>query len=158
MATQDAASAVTRWEKVAREHAEKQSANPFSQWEGSTKKVHYDKADVRYGRPPEGSSTERRGIAAKEHVDGEILQLCDVIQTLGSRTDDGGGGGRFVVTFGRLFEAYTKISNKVVGILLRARRKGYVTFEGEMLYQGRDDRTVVQLTDRSPLPLPPEPL
>ena len=37
------------------------------------------------------------------------------------------------------------ISNKVVGILLRARKYGFVTFEGEMLFQGQDDNVVITL-------------
>ena len=37
------------------------------------------------------------------------------------------------------------ISNKVVGVLLRARKYGFVTFEGETLFQGRDDNVVITL-------------
>ena len=33
------------------------------------------------------------------------------------------------------FQLYNAISDKVVGTLLRARKHGYVYFEGEMLYQ-----------------------
>ena len=49
------------------------------------------------------------------------------------------------ITFGRLFQIYTVISNKVVGVLLRARKYGFVTFEGETLFQGRDDNVVITL-------------
>ncbi|KAK8772466.1 hypothetical protein V5799_024291 [Amblyomma americanum] len=42
-------------------------------------------------------------------------------------------------------QLYTSISNKVVGILLRARKHGLVDFEGEMLYQRRDDGVVIRL-------------
>ena len=48
-----------------------------------------------------------------------------------------------MIRFGHLFEAYTKISNKVVGMLLRARKQGLVVFEGEMLYQRRDDDVLI---------------
>uniref|UniRef100_A0A8C7F2P0 Si:dkey-29b11.3 n=1 Tax=Oncorhynchus kisutch TaxID=8019 RepID=A0A8C7F2P0_ONCKI len=49
------------------------------------------------------------------------------------------------VEFGKLFEHYVNISNKVVGILLRARKQGLVSFEGEMLWQGQDDRVLITL-------------
>jgi len=38
---------------------------------------------------------------------------------------------------------------QVVGILMRARRQGYVSFEGEMLFQRRDDHVIIRLV-RSP--------
>ncbi len=46
---------------------------------------------------------------------------------------------RSMMFFGNLFTLYTRISDKVVGILLRARKYGLVHFEPEILYQGRDD-------------------
>ena len=49
------------------------------------------------------------------------------------------------INFGRLFEIYTHISNKLVGILLRARKYGLVDFEGETLFQGRDNGVSVYL-------------
>ena len=49
------------------------------------------------------------------------------------------GPGQFAIQFGELFEAYTTISNKLVGMLMRARKQGLVVFDGEMLYQRRDD-------------------
>jgi hypothetical protein len=42
-------------------------------------------------------------------------------------------------------QIYTRISDKVVGMLLRARKYGFVEFIGEMLYQGRDDYMPVRL-------------
>ena len=44
-----------------------------------------------------------------------------------------------------LFELYKVISSKVVGLLLRARKHGLVQFEGEMLYQGRDDNVIINM-------------
>uniref|UniRef100_A0A8C5AP14 Costars domain-containing protein n=1 Tax=Gadus morhua TaxID=8049 RepID=A0A8C5AP14_GADMO len=55
------------------------------------------------------------------------------------------GTGSVTVEFGRLFEHYVTISNKLVGVLLRARRQGLVHFDGEMLWQGQDDRVVITL-------------
>uniref|UniRef100_A0AAY4E7V4 Costars domain-containing protein n=1 Tax=Denticeps clupeoides TaxID=299321 RepID=A0AAY4E7V4_9TELE len=56
-----------------------------------------------------------------------------------------GGDGRPAVDFGTLFERYVTISDKLVGVLLRARKQGLVHFEGEMLWQGRDDHVVITL-------------
>ena len=38
-----------------------------------------------------------------------------------------------------------RISNKLVGVLLRARKHGLVHFEGETLFQRRDDHVPVSL-------------
>ena len=42
-----------------------------------------------------------------------------------------------VVLFGHLFSMYTRISDKVVGLLLRAKKYGLVYFEPEILFQGK---------------------
>ena len=47
------------------------------------------------------------------------------------------------------FKIYTNISNKLVGILLKARKQGYLNFQGEMLLQNRDENVPIQLI-RSP--------
>uniref|UniRef100_A0A8C2AU44 Si:dkey-29b11.3 n=1 Tax=Cyprinus carpio TaxID=7962 RepID=A0A8C2AU44_CYPCA len=60
---------------------------------------------------------------------------------IGASSDDGGVS----VRFGTLFERYVTISNKLVGVLLRARKQGLVHFEGEMLWQGRDDGVLITL-------------
>ena len=49
------------------------------------------------------------------------------------------------IEFGKLFGIYTYISNKLVGILLRARKYGLVDFEGETLFQRRDDEVIISL-------------
>ena len=49
------------------------------------------------------------------------------------------------IKFGRLFEIYVRISNKLVGVLLRARKHGLVHLEGETLFQRRDDHVPVSL-------------
>lgn len=49
------------------------------------------------------------------------------------------------IKFKELFELYKVISNKIVGLLLRARKYGLVKFEGEMLYQGRDDNVIITM-------------
>lgn len=99
-----------------------------------------------------------RGIKAHLHVHQEIEQLCGVIKTYGREVIDG-----WVISFGPLFKIYVSISDKVVGMLLRARKHGLVDFEGEMLYQGRDEEVPILLRkvprtpihSRSPSPMPP---
>lgn len=46
-----------------------------------------------------------------------------------------------------VLQVYTVISNKVVGMLIRARRHGLVHFTGEMLYQGQDDDKIIMLLE-----------
>jgi hypothetical protein len=97
--------------------------------------------DPNYGRPVAGSRTEFRGKQAGVHISGEIVELCSVIHALGKPLPDGTTG----VHFGPLFETYTRISNKLVGMLIRARKQGLVDFEGEMLFQQRDDHVLIRL-------------
>lgn len=94
-----------------------------------------------YGRPVAGSRTEARGRFAGAHISQEVKDLCKVILQMGDEQPD----GTVSVTFGRLFERYTRISNKLVGMLLRARKQNLVRFEGEMLFQRRDDDVIITL-------------
>lgn len=82
-----------------------------------------------------------RGIKAHNHISNEIVELCSVIRQIGIEKSD----GSYIVSFGELFQTYTVISNKVVGVLLRARKHGLVDFEGEMLFQRRDDKKIITL-------------
>ena len=94
-----------------------------------------------YGRPVAGSKTEARGRFAGSHISQEVKALCKIILQMGNEQPD----GTVTVTFGSLFERYTRISNKVVGMLLRARKQKLVDFEGEMLFQRRDDDVIITL-------------
>ncbi|XP_015461945.2 actin-binding Rho-activating protein-like [Astyanax mexicanus] len=127
------------WLKWSSDHQEYQKHNPFSNNEAPA--VQLQKGQQSYGRPPEGSKTEQRGQDAHSHVSREVQELCQVIREIGESQED----GRAAVQFGTLFEHYVSISNKVVGVLLRARRQGLVHFEGEMLWQGRDDQVLISL-------------
>ena len=99
------------------------------------------KHDKEYGRPVAGSKTEARGKHAGMHIGGEVVHLCEVIEKIGQWQPD----GTVTVTFGRLFNRYTTISNKVVGMLMRARKQELLDFEGEMLWQRRDDDKIITL-------------
>lgn len=135
------ASRVSMFQKKAEEHKKKQMINPFSGWEGASHRARLDKDDPRYGKPVEGSKTEGRGIKANEMITNEIKFLCEMIWKNGEQNFDGTAD----ITFGELFQIYTVISNKLVGVLMRARKHGLVYFEGEMLFQRRDDGVLISL-------------
>ncbi|XP_028666460.1 actin-binding Rho-activating protein [Erpetoichthys calabaricus] len=131
------------WQKWSEEHIEQQKLNPFSDefdYEHSMA-VRLVKGDVGYGRPKEGSRTAERAKRAQKHIHKEMEELCFIIRDVGVQCKD----GYIRVTFGRLFDRYVTISDKVVGILLRCRKHGMVAFDGEMLWQGQDDNVVITL-------------
>lgn len=137
------------WQKWSTEHQEYQKKNPFSH-DARPGVLVPRRAQDGYGRPLHGSMTEQRGKDAHTHVSKEVQELCEVIRNIGEMEDrngEEGGCGRKVVTvkFGKLFEHYVTISNKLVGILLRARKQRLVEFQGEMLWQGQDDHVVITL-------------
>ena len=53
--------------------------------------------------------------------------------------------GHTLMLFRDIFDMYQNISNKVVGILARARKNKLVHFEGETLFQGQSDLINVTL-------------
>ncbi|KAG7229439.1 hypothetical protein INR49_012830 [Caranx melampygus] len=137
------------WQKWSDEHQEYQKHNPFSHDTRPSVVVPHKGQDD-YGRPLQGSMTEQRGKDAHTHISREVQELCEVIRNIGETTAGVGGGsssdGKVItVEFGKLFEHYVTISNKLVGILLRARKQRLVNFEGEMLWQGKDDHVVITL-------------
>ncbi|KAM6214169.1 actin-binding Rho-activating protein [Rhynchocyon petersi] len=134
-----------RWQQWADEHVQSQKLNPFSeefdyQLAMSTR-LH--KGDEGYGQPKEGTKTAERAKRAQEHIYREIMDMCFIIRTMARHRRD----GKIQVTFGDLFDRYVRISDKVVGILMRARKHGLVDFPGEMLWQGRDDHVVITLLE-----------
>ncbi|KAL7021272.1 hypothetical protein ACKWTF_011817 [Chironomus riparius] len=96
-----------------------------------------------YGRPKAGSLTEFRGKKANVHVYKEMLELCQIIHDEGSPTEEN-PDLRFI-SFRDIFNIYVNISNKVVGLLLRARKYGLLTFEGECLFQKFHDHVPIYL-------------
>lgn len=118
-------------------------AVPEDSWDpGKSYKLEFKGKDESYGKPPEGSLTEARAKKACHHINQELATLLSVIRGIGKRDNS---TGQISVTFGSLFRYYIPISDKVVGLLLRARRWRLVNFSGEMLYQGQDDNTMVTL-------------
>ncbi|VDN25166.1 unnamed protein product [Gongylonema pulchrum] len=49
------------------------------------------------------------------------------------------------IKFGPLFYIYAHYSEKLVGMLIRARKYKLLDFEGEMLYQRQDDDKIIRL-------------
>ncbi|CAF1208547.1 unnamed protein product [Rotaria magnacalcarata] len=107
----------------------------------------YKKDDPEYGRPLKGSRTEQRGLAAQVHIQQEVKYLCETIKNLGQKTDNSSTTSKYEITFKQLFDFYVNISNKLVGILLRARKHGYIHFpdECEVLFQGIHDHVKITL-------------
>jgi hypothetical protein len=73
------------------------------------------------------------------------LELCEVIYMNGYSLDeseiDEDTAAFSVIKFGDLFKMYTRISDKVVGLLLRAKKYRLVFFEPEMLFQGENQKS-----------------
>uniref|UniRef100_A0A671KXB9 Actin binding Rho activating protein b n=1 Tax=Sinocyclocheilus anshuiensis TaxID=1608454 RepID=A0A671KXB9_9TELE len=114
----------SRWQNWASEHTINQKLNPFSEdfdYEYSML-TRLRKGEEGYGRPKEGSKTAERARRAEAHIHREIDDMCFIIRTM----EDPDPDGYTRVTFGDLFDRYVRISDKVVGILMRARKQGKV--------------------------------
>lgn len=133
----------SRWQNWATEHTVNQKLNPFSEYfdYDYSMSLRLQKGQEGYGRPKEGTQTAERAKRAEQHIHREIADMCYVIRTMADPDPD----GKTRVTFGQLFDRYVRISDKVVGILMRARKHGKVAFEGEMLWQGQDDGVIITL-------------
>lgn len=73
----------------------------------------------------------------------EMIELCSIIH------DDGrpvkGKPGISTICFGELFQIYVHINDKVLGLLLRAKKHELLTFEGEVLFQRIHDKVPIFL-------------
>uniref|UniRef100_A0A8C5X147 Actin-binding Rho-activating protein n=1 Tax=Malurus cyaneus samueli TaxID=2593467 RepID=A0A8C5X147_9PASS len=132
-----------RWQEWAEQHITTQKLNPFSEEfdHELAMATRLHKGDEGYGHPKEGTKTAERAKRAEAHIHREISDMCFIIESMARPRPD----GKIQVTFGELFDRYVRISDKVVGILMRARKHGLVDFEGEMLWQGRDDNVIITL-------------
>jgi Costars len=84
-------------------------------------------------RPKKGSLTEYRGMKANIQVYQEMIDLCTIIYNEGHPVEDEPELRQ--ILFGEIFQIYVHINDKVVGLLLRARKHELLTFEGECLFQ-----------------------
>ncbi|CAH0557187.1 unnamed protein product [Brassicogethes aeneus] len=134
---------VALFNQVVDKHNNNQAVNPFSQAKvGLMPKPTISKED--YGKPLKGSMSESRAYKATIAVCREMMELCDVINQCGEplfteeeikKDPSKASDPRIVISFGALFAIYTTISDKVVGMLLRARKHKFLDFEGECLFQ-----------------------
>ncbi|XP_050430235.1 uncharacterized protein LOC126839166 [Adelges cooleyi] len=144
---------VSKFNQQAVEHNQSQALNPFSGRYEQSRSPSPRFSREEYGKPIAGSKTDLRGRKAKSHICREILELCTVIHDVGTyNTSKKGSGdqnefddGTIIISFGELFQIYTKISDKVVGLLIAAKRRGFVFFDREILYQRRDDDVLIAL-------------
>lgn len=130
-------SKVAMFNKTVREHTDSQMLNPFSQ-EGRSVSPKPKFSKEEYGKPIAGSLTAARGQKANMHVFKEMLELCQIINSEGYPQSEEDPSLKFIL-FGELFNIYTHINDKLVGLLLRARKHKLLDFEGEVLFQRRDD-------------------
>jgi len=128
---------IDKFNQMQQKTDEKLTKNPFSDTYQPEK---FDRTAKDYGRPTPGSKTEARGIRAGNYVSREIVFLCETIQAHAKGTPPD-----CTIKFGPLFYLYSTVSDKLVGMLLRARKYGLVDFEGEMLYQRQDDHKEIRL-------------
>lgn len=134
-----------RWQQWSKQHMEGQKLNPFSEEFDHEYAMaqRLRKGDSGYGRPKDGSRTAERGDRAQKHIHREMEEMVWIIRDMAYKDKE----GRTVISFGRLFDRYVKISDKVVGILLRCRKHKMLDFEGEMLWKGQDDHVIITLRD-----------
>ncbi|XP_058486438.1 actin-binding Rho-activating protein [Solea solea] len=134
-----------RWQQWSEQHIEGQKLNPFSEEfdQEFAMAQRLCKGDTGYGRPKDGSKTAERGDRAQRHIHREMEEMVWIIRDMGIKDKK----GHCVITFGRLFDRYVKISDKVVGILLRCRKHNMLDFKGEMLWKGQDDGVIITLRD-----------
>lgn len=138
-------SKVAMFNKREKSHVESQSTNPFSESHGDGRMHRLKISKEEYGRPKAGSLTEYRGKKANIQVYQEMLELCTVINDEGHSVSKKTPEIRGIL-FGELFNIYTHINDKLVGLLLRARKHELIAFEGEVLFQRRDDNVPILLT------------
>ncbi|EGK97553.1 AGAP001515-PB [Anopheles gambiae str. PEST] len=145
--TQDSplSSKVALFNQTAQSHRESQLSNPFSDAQASRGMARLQISKEEYGKPKAGSLTEYRGKKANIQVYQEMLELCQVIDVDGKPVSKKNPDIKMIY-FGELFNIYTHINDKLVGLLLRARKHDLIQFEGECLFQRRDDHVPVYLT------------
>ena len=75
-----------------------------------------------------------------------MAKLLEVIRDIGETNT----AGDCEVTFGKLFDAYADISDSLVGILLRARKRKLLRYDADMLFQGVSDHGAAAPVRRAP--------
>jgi hypothetical protein len=116
------------WNNKTEAHLQSQAKNPFREGAVETTVSGALKpGDIEYGKPPPGSLTAERAAKAADWVTQEIDKLLGVIRKIGSTRSD----GKVVVKFGPLFYTYTDISDTLVGIMMRAKKRQLISYPGD---------------------------
>lgn len=138
-------SKVAKFNQVVSEHKSNQLDNPFSESQKGRSRSPNPRflSPEEYGKPKKGSLTEYRGMKANIQVYQEMIELCQVIHDSGVPVE--GEPDLREIPFGELFQIYVHINDKVVGLLLRARKHELLTFEGECLFQKFHDHVPIYL-------------
>lgn len=127
----------SKWANFAHSHQTMMESNPFNEDYQGPKEI-FKKGDANWG-VPQGKTLER-GVKAHQYIIKEIQNLLDVM--IGMAQVDK-ASKKFYVTFKQIFDRYVRISDKVVGLLMRAKKRKCVSFDAEMLWQGRDDNVKI---------------
>ena len=140
-----AAQMAARMDAKAKEAEAEDKLNPFSRNFDKSATQRLKKGDEGYGVAAAGSETARRAAKAQAWVEQEIAKLVEVIgqNSEAATVFPGNAAAPVCITFGRLFDVYADISDTLVGILMRARKRGFLTFEGDMLFQGAHDKVLI---------------
>ncbi|CAH0724999.1 unnamed protein product, partial [Brenthis ino] len=139
---------ISAFDNKAQTHTELQKITAFSGQFDKNHKPTFSKDE--YGKPIPGSKTEFRGAEAQARVCTEMKELCEIIHEYGkspckSLLPPELKDATKVISFGELFTIYTVINDKLVGLLIRTRKHQLTFFEGEVLFQKRDDDVPVFL-------------
>jgi len=93
----------------------------------------------------EWEKLDPRAIEAAKWTDGEIKRVIHEIKTRGFQNDE----GQTVITFGQLFDETDQIFDALSGILKTSKKYEVVDYEGEQLWQGKNDKTIVTLLNEN---------
>ena len=130
-----------KWDKQIEDADAAARNDPFSKkFDGG---VRLRKGDAGYGTAAEGSQTAARAHQAQQWVEIEMDKLLVVIRQHGDVASD----GTTDIAFGILFDVYAHISDTLVGILMRARKRGRLAFESDMLFQGVHDDVRIRIIE-----------
>jgi len=135
------ASRLMAWNQKIEEREEKQASNVFSAKHDASKTAAIDKNSANYGKAAAGSKSDLRAQQAATWVEKEVEKLIGEIKKIGYVDED----GNQCVKFGPLFVHYQDISDTLVGILMRAKKRKLLQYKGDMLFQGMNDDTVITL-------------
>ena len=97
--------------------------------------------EVVKGEDPAEVAKQDRVQSAVDWVGGEVQKLIEEILRLGHIVP----GGQTQVEFGCLFAETANKFDALTGILKTARKLGILWYEGEVLFQGVNDRTLITL-------------